>query len=138
MSATKKQILIVDDDADLTEALAFFLEQHGYAVLRAHDGRQGLQVARLEQPDLIIMDIMMNERTEGLFTIQEIRHTPELKSLPVFVLSALYDRSPDFRIAPDAGWMAHDEFFSKPVELPQLLEKIRQRIGPETPPEVPA
>jgi hypothetical protein len=61
-----------------------------------------------------------------------------LKSLPVFVLSALYDKVPDFRIAPDAGWMAHDEFFSKPVELPQLLEKIRQRIGPETPPEVPA
>jgi DNA-binding response OmpR family regulator len=138
MSATKKKILIVDDDADLTEALAFFLEQHGYGVLRAHDGRAGLQVARLELPDLIIMDIMMNERTEGLFTIQELRRTPELKNVPVFVLSALYEKVPDFRIAPDAGWMAHDEFFSKPANLPRLLEKIRQRIGPEAPTEVPA
>ena len=138
MSTTQKKILIVDDDADLSEGLAFFLQQHGYAVLQAREGRQGLQMARLERPDLIIMDIMMNERTEGLFTIQEIRHTPELKSLPVFVLSALYDKIPDFRIAPDAGWMAHDEFFPKPVNMPQLLEKIRQRIGPEASAEVPA
>jgi CheY-like chemotaxis protein len=136
MSASEKKILIVDDDPDLTETLQFFLEQHGYRVLVAHDGRAGLQTARLEQPELIIMDIMMNERTEGLFTIQEIRHTPELKRLPVFVLSALYAKAPDFRIAPEAGWMAHDEFFAKPVDLAQLLKKIRQRIGPQDPQEV--
>lgn len=138
MSTTHKKILIVDDDADLTDALAFFLQQHGYQALVARDGRQALQVARLELPDLIIMDIMMNERTEGLFAIQELRHTPELKHVPVFVLSALYDRVPDFRIAPEAGWMAHDEFFSKPVELPRLLERIRRRLEPEAAPEVPA
>lgn len=137
MSATEKKILIVDDDADLSETLAFFLRQHGYDVLVAQDGREGLRVARMEQPALIIMDIMMNERTEGLFTIQEIRHTPELKHLPVFVLSALYERTPDFRIAPEAGWMAHDEFFGKPVDMPRLLAKIRQRLGPEAPQEVP-
>jgi len=138
MSASEKTILIVDDDADLSEALRFFLEQHGYRVTVAQDGREGLRLARLEQPDLVIMDIMMNERTEGLFTIQELRHTPELKHLPVFVLSALYDKEPDFRIAPEAGWMAHDEFFPKPVDMPQLLAKIRQRIGPEAPREAPA
>jgi len=138
MSATPKKILIVDDDADLTETLAFFLKQHGYRVLVAPEGREGLRVARLEPPDLIIMDIMMNERTEGFFTIQEIRHTPQLQHLPVFVLSALYERAPDFRIPPEAGWMAHDEFFAKPVNMSQLLEKIRRRIGPEVPPEVPA
>jgi len=138
MSTSEKKILIVDDDADFTEGLAFFLEQHGYTVFTAQDGREGLRLARMERPDLIIMDIMMNERTEGLFTIQEIRHTPELKHLPVFVLSALYEQVPDFRIAPDAGWMAHDEFLHKPVNMPQLLEKIRQRIGPEPPKEEPA
>ncbi|MBM3749465.1 MAG: response regulator [Acidobacteria bacterium] len=138
MSATEKRILIVDDDADLTAGLAFFLEQHGYTVLVAHDGREGLRLARMELPHLVVMDIMMNERTEGLFTIQEIRHTPELKNLPVFVLSALYEQVPDFRIAPEAGWMAHDEFFHKPVNMPRLLERIRLRIGPDVPKEVPA
>jgi DNA-binding response OmpR family regulator len=135
MSATERRILIVDDDADLTAGLAFFLEQHGYTVLVAQDGREGLRLARMEPPHLIIMDIMMNERTEGLFTIQEIRHTPELKDLPVFVLSALYEQTPDFRIAPDAGWMAHDELFHKPVDMAQLLERIRRRIGPGVKPE---
>jgi len=138
MNASEKKILIVDDDADLREALRFFLEQHGYRVILAQDGREGLRLARLEPPDLIIMDIMMNERTEGLFTIQELRHTPELKHLPVFVLSALYDKTPDFRIPPEAGWMAHDEFFPKPADLTQLIQRIRQRIGPEAPREAPA
>jgi len=135
MSAAAKRILIVDDDADFSEALAVYLEQHGYGVLRAQDGRAGLRLARLERPDLIIMDIMMDERTEGFFTIQEIRHTPELVAVPIFVLSALYGRVPDFRIAPDSGWMAEDEFLSKPVDLPQLLEKVRRRIGPAAPRE---
>jgi hypothetical protein len=56
-------------------------------------------------------------------------------AVPIFVLSALYGRVPDFRIAPDSGWMAEDEFLSKPVDLPQLLEKVRRRIGPAAPRE---
>ncbi len=135
MTSEPKQILIVDDDADFNEALAFLLQQHGYAVRKAYDGREGLRLAQMERPDLIIMDIMMGERTEGFFAIQEIRHTPELKNVPVFVVSALYDKVPDFRIAPDSGWMAQDEFISKPVDTSQLLEKIRQRIGPGAPQE---
>jgi CheY-like chemotaxis protein len=138
MTAEPKKILMVDDDADFSEAVSFFLEQRGYAVLRAQDGREGLRLARMERPDLILMDIMMDERTEGLFALQEIRRTPELKAVPVFVLSALYEKAPDFRIAPDSVWMAHDEFISKPVDLAVLLEKIRRRIGPQAPQEDPA
>jgi CheY-like chemotaxis protein len=82
----------------------------------------------MERPDLIIMDIVMSERTEGFFTVQEIRRTPELETVPIFVLSSLYSQVPDFRISPDSGWLAHDEFLSKPVDMPVLLEKIRQRI----------
>ena len=125
-----KKILIVEDDADFAEALAFFLEQHGYAVLKALDGRQGLRLAKRELPDLILMDIIMTERTEGFFTVQEIRHTPELKDIPVFLLTSLYVQAPEFRIQPEACWSAHDEFFAKPVDLNLLLEKIRLRIGP--------
>jgi len=73
----------------------------------------------------------MKERTEGLFTAQEIRRTPELEGVPVFVLSALYSKVPDFQIQPDSGWMAHDEFFSKPVDTAELLAKIRGRLGQE-------
>jgi len=129
MTAAQKKILIVDDDTDFVEAVSFFLETHGYRVFKAHDGTEGLRLAKMERPDLILMDIMMNERTEGFFTVQEMRRSPELKSVPIFVLTALYSKVADFRISPDSAWLAHDEFFSKPVDMPRLVEKIRQRLG---------
>lgn len=129
MTADQKRILIVDDDTDFAEAVSFFLQANHYTVFRAQDGNEGLKLAKMERPDLIIMDIMMSERTEGFFTIQEIRRTAGLESVPIFVLSSLYSKIADFRISPESGWLAHDEFLSKPVDMPQLLEKIRQRIG---------
>ncbi len=129
MTQAKPKILIVDDDADFLEAVSFFLEAHGYAVLKAHDGREGLRLAKTDRPDLIVMDIMMGERTEGFFAVQEIRRTPELKDVPVFILTALYSKAPDFRIAPESEWTGHDEFFSKPVDLPRLLEAVERRLG---------
>lgn len=125
----QQKILLVDDDADFAEAVASFLEARECRVVKARDGREALKLAKLERPDLILMDIMMNERTEGFFTVQEIRRTPELKSVPVFVLSALYQQAPEFRIAPDSGWLGHDRFFTKPVNLAELLEEIRRFAG---------
>ena len=129
MSPAAKKILIVDDDHDFVEAVSSYLEAHDYVVVKAHEGRQGLKVAKMERPDLIIMDIVMNERTEGFFTVQELRRTAELKAVPIFVMSSLYSKITDFGVPPDSGWLAHDEFFSKPVDMPALVEKIRQRIG---------
>ncbi len=125
----RKKILIIDDDEDFVEAISSFLEAKRYRVLKAHDSRQGLTLAKLERPDLILMDIVMSERTEGFFAIQEIRRTPELSSTPVFVLSSLYSHIADFRIPPESGWLAHNEFFPKPVDTDRLLERIRSRVG---------
>lgn len=130
MIPAEKRILIVDDDRDFVEAIASFLEANGFTVLRAHNGRDGVKLARMERPDLILMDIMMDERTEGFFTIREIRRQEELKGVPIFVLSALYAQMPDFGNPPESAWLAHDEFLSKPVDMVQLVEKIRRRIGP--------
>ncbi len=124
-----KKILIVEDDPDYLEAVSFFLQQQNYTVLRARDGDEGLKLALMERPDLIIMDVMLEERTEGFFTVQQMRRTEELKNVPIFILSALYSKVPDFRIAPEGAWAAYDEFFSKPVTMPFLLGKIRERIG---------
>ncbi|SPE36298.1 putative Response regulator receiver protein [Candidatus Sulfopaludibacter sp. SbA6] len=125
----EKRILIVDDDQDFREAIACFLEASGLTVFQAHDGKEGIRLAKLERPDLILMDIMMGERTEGFFTIQEIRRDPTLKGVPIFVLSSFCTRLPDFEIPSSGGWLAHDLFFAKPVNTVQLLEKIRQRLG---------
>lgn len=124
-----KTILIVEDDPDFAEALGSFLRASGFRVLEARDGEQGLRLARAAHPDLVIMDIVMRERTEGFFTVQEMRCTPELRDVPIFVLTSLYEQFPDFRIAPDDRWMAHDEFFNKPADLPAILDKIHEHLG---------
>jgi len=129
MTSEAGKILIVDDDRDFAEALSLFLEANHYVVLKAPNGREGLKLAKVERPDLIIMDIMMSERTEGFFAVQEIRRTPELEGVPVFVLSSLYSQVADFGIPPDSSWLAHDEFLPKPVNMPELLDKIRRHIG---------
>jgi len=125
----KKRVLIVDDDQDFVEAVACFLEANSFTVFRAHNGPEGIRIAKMERPDLILMDIMMNERTEGFFTIHEIRRDPALKSVPIFVLSSFCTRLPDFEIPSSGGWLTHDMFFAKPVDTAQLLERIRQRVG---------
>jgi len=127
--ADKKRILMVDDDHDFVEAVSCFLEANGFTVSRAYDGAEGIRLAKMERPDLILMDIMMNERTEGFFTIHEIRRDAALKNVPIFVLSSFCTRLPDFEIPSSGGWLAHDMFFAKPVDTLQLLEKIRQRVG---------
>ncbi|MEO0108211.1 MAG: response regulator [candidate division WOR-3 bacterium] len=135
MPPAQQKILIVDDDADFRQSLGFFLESQGYAVRQATDARQGLLLARLERPDLIIMDLMMSERTEGLFAIQELRRSADLPKTPIFVISSLYAKVPDFQVPPDSAWLGHDEFFPKPVDLPRLLEAIRRRLSTQTPSE---
>jgi DNA-binding response OmpR family regulator len=124
----EKRILLVDDDRDFVEALSCFLETNGFTVLRAYDGAQGIALAKIERPDLVLMDIMMNDRTEGFFAIQEIRREAALKHVPIFVLSSFCTRLPDFEVPSSGGWMAHDLFLPKPVDTGQLLEKVRQRL----------
>ncbi len=121
-----KKVLIVDDDADFAEALSSFLAANGYEVLQARDGSEGLRIAKAEHPGLVLMDVMMRERTEGFFTVQEMRRTPGLENVPIFILTSLYSQIPGFRINPEASWLAHDAFFAKPVDPVQLLEKIRE------------
>ncbi len=125
----QKRILIVDDDRDFVEALAVFLEANGLAVARAHDGQEGVKLARMDRPDLILMDIMMRDRTEGFFAIHEIRSDPALRAVPVFVLTSFCSRLPDFEIPSSGGWLENDMFFSKPIDPALLLDNIRQRLG---------
>ena len=93
MISEAEKIQIVDDDRDFVEAVSAISEGRDYVVLEAEDGREGLKLAKMLRPDLIIMDIIMNERTEGFFTVQEIRRTTELETVPIFILSSLYSQA---------------------------------------------
>ena len=123
-----RKVLIIDDDADFTEAVGVYLETHGFEVSSASNGRDGLRLAKAEAPDVILMDVVMEERTEGFFTLQQLRRTRGLEHTPVFVVSSIYTSVPGFSLTPDQSWLRHDDFIAKPVDLPRLVELIGARL----------
>jgi CheY-like chemotaxis protein len=124
-----KKVLIIDDDPDFVSAIGALLESAGYVVQSAVNGREGLQLAKTTQPDLILLDVMMTERTEGFFALQELRRTSTLKRMPVIVISSIYTEEPVFRVSPEAGWLPANLFLPKPVDPARLLGEVRRLTG---------
>jgi CheY-like chemotaxis protein len=116
-----KTVLIIDDDSDYVRAIQALLESSGYKVRSANNGRDGLQLAKTAEPDLILLDVMMSERTEGFFVLQEMRRVPALSNTPIVVVSSFYSDEPAFRVDPEAGWLPANLFLAKPVEPARLL-----------------
>jgi CheY-like chemotaxis protein len=128
-----RTILIIDDDADFATAVAHLLERAGLGVKTAGNGREGYDMACALAPDLILLDVMMNERTEGFFTLQRIRGTAALKDTPVIVISSIYGELPFFRIDPSAGWLPATLFLPKPVAPERLLAEVTQLLAAAPP-----
>lgn len=128
MSA-RADILMVDDDPDFVQAIRALLEGHGYQVRWAADGDEALRQARLSRPSLILLDVMMRERTEGFFLLQEIRRLQDLRDIPVIVLSSIYADCPSFRVQPEADWLPANLFLPKPVDPAKLLDEVARLVG---------
>jgi two-component system alkaline phosphatase synthesis response regulator PhoP len=129
-----KTVLMIDDDQDFVTAIQALLESSGYKVRSATSGRVGLELAKTFPPDLILLDVIMSERTEGFFVLQEIRRIPALSKTPVIMVSSIYSDQPVFRVDPEAGWLPANLFLAKPVEPARLLAEVK-RWTSESPPE---
>lgn len=118
--AKKPKILCVDDEQDILDLLTFNLEKEGYEVHTALNGKKGLELAKREIPDLIILDVMMPEM-DGMETCREIREVPSLKNTIITFLTA---RNEDY--SQIAGFEAGaDDFISKPIRQRLLVSKIK-------------
>jgi CheY-like chemotaxis protein len=126
------KILIVDDDVDLTKAMQIILESSDYTVLAVADREEGMERIRADKPDLAILDVMMSTWEDGFEMARELKKDPELKNMPVLILTAVKDRTGiDFKsTAGDPTWCPVDGFLDKPVEPDQLLEEV-QKLLPE-------
>jgi CheY-like chemotaxis protein len=133
-----KKVLIIDDDPDFVTAIETLLESAGFEVRCASNGREGLRLAKAGQPDLILLDVMMSERTEGFFVLQELRRVPALSRTPVIVISSIYSEEPVFRVSPEAGWLPANLFLAKPVDPARLLAEARRLTGQSETVETPA
>jgi DNA-binding response OmpR family regulator len=125
---TKAEILLVDDDIDMTDSLRIILESHGYGVRTAADSREALSALGMKVPDLVILDVMMTTEREGFELAHRIRKDPSLEGLPIILLTGFLgkvrDEGPDrFQQILGETWPA-DWFFEKPVDMKKLLVKI--------------
>ena len=83
------KILIVDDERDFVEINRATLESKGYKVVAAYNGKEGLEKALKEKPDLIVLDVMMTTKTEGFDVSRKMRAYEELKKTPIIMLTAI-------------------------------------------------
>jgi two-component system alkaline phosphatase synthesis response regulator PhoP len=124
------RILIVDDDADIAEAMRIVLEKKGYGVDTAGDSKDALNHLKLQKPDLIILDVIMNTKSEGFDFSRDLRKNPEYRDIPILMLTAIKEKTGiDFK--PEAGdetWLPVDEFLDKPVKPEQLLETVESLL----------
>ena len=117
-------ILVVEDSQTQAEQLKYILEEYGYTVMIALNGKEGLEAARKNRPTLIISDILMPVM-DGYELAYEIKHDKELRKTPVILITSLMDRKETLRRAS----IVADGYFTKPYEDKYLLEKIESLLS---------
>ena len=116
---SKPLIIVVEDEADIQDIVAYNLKREGYDVLTAGRGDQGLSLIQSKNPDLVILDIML-PGIDGLTICQQLRAEAKTKALPIIILSAKEEES-DVVIGLGLG---ADDYMPKPFEPRELLARI--------------
>ncbi|WDQ19205.1 response regulator transcription factor [Rhodopirellula sp. P2] len=123
VSATSTaKILVVDDDAEIIEAVSYALETNGYQVVIARDGNQALALAECEQPQLMILDMMMPKRS-GFLVLEKMRRENELP-VPVIMITG----NEGSRHQAYAELLGVSEYIRKPFAIEKLLEAVERLL----------
>jgi DNA-binding response OmpR family regulator len=116
------KILIVDDDPDMVQAGRYVLEKQGHSVTSASNVESGLKALDEEVPDLLILDVMMEESDDGLVFARKVRRRG-LTALPILMLTSV-NRAMGLSIGKDDEMVPVDEFVEKPVDPAVLIAKV--------------
>lgn len=127
---TGAKILVVDDDPDMREALQMMLESGGYTVVMAEDGQQCLAKLKEEQPDLLILDLLM-PRMDGFEVCKALKDPRYAKyaRVPIIILSSVQEGVSQRRYELETGVQLDvDDYVEKPIESSILLERVGKLI----------
>jgi two-component system, chemotaxis family, chemotaxis protein CheY len=124
MREGKHLILCIDDDPDVLVPLKIVLESGGYSVITAPDARRGVEVFRENKPDLVILDLMMEEIDAGMWALKEMRTLD--KGVPIYLLSSTGDY---FYSTTDADELGLAGVFQKPLDPQLLLSLLERKLG---------
>ena len=122
-------ILLIDDDPDIITSVRMTLESVGHQVEDARNGEEGIEKIKLDRPDLVILDVMMDTKTEGFQLALKLRNpdpTSEFyafKDIPILMLTAIHSTTP-LRFEPDIDYLPVELFVDKPIDPDDLIEKV--------------
>ena len=122
---TSKTVMVVDDEERMRSLLRTYLAREGYRVVAAADGREALRLAKTEQPDLIILDVMMPNQ-DGWQVLRGLKENPDTARTPVIICSVL--KEPELALSLGA-----DAYLKKPVERLELLAQVERLLNPAAP-----
>jgi len=120
---TNAKILIVDDDPDIIESVRYPLEKKGYQVSIARDGSQGIALAEKEEPDLVILDMMMPKRS-GFLVLEKLRRT---HTAPIRII--MITANEGSRHKAYAEMLGVDEYIRKPFAMDKVIESVERLLA---------
>jgi DNA-binding response OmpR family regulator len=118
-----KRVLLVDDDTEIVESMRTVLESRGYEILVARDGNQGLMMAEKEEPDLVVLDMMMPKRS-GFLVLEKLR-----RSRPVPMKVIMITANEGSRHKAYAEMLGVDDYLRKPFAMDRLLQSIDRLLS---------
>lgn len=127
-----KRVLIVDDDPEFVETTKIILESSGYVTRTAGNGQEALAQLQNEKPDIILMDVMMRTKGDGVWASQKLRSDEKFRGIPVLMITAVNKESEtrSFHLDPkaDGDYLPVDGFLEKPVEPAVLLREVARLL----------
>ncbi|OGB88551.1 hypothetical protein A3H38_02785 [candidate division WOR-1 bacterium RIFCSPLOWO2_02_FULL_46_20] len=128
---TKPKILIIDDDDDLVAAMKMVLEHNSYQVVSASSGTEGLIKAKNGNPDLVILDVMMETSDSGFEVARKIRGEAGIAKVPILMVTAIKEKTGfDFsKEAGDKAWLPVDNYLEKPIRPDELVSKVAKLLN---------
>ncbi len=126
----EKKILVMDDDPDILDAVTWILESRGYQIVTARDGLEGLATLKSENPDLMILDLLM-PKMDGFAVFKELRDPRWSKyhDIPILILSSVREEASRRRYELETGHeLDIDDYVEKPMDPNVLLERVERLI----------
>jgi len=128
-----KKILVIDDEKDTVIYMETLLQDNGYETVSANNGQEGMEKAKSEKPDLVVLDVSMPEKS-GMRFFKEFKSDSVLQAIPVVFVTGVTgyagDKDALRKFIGSRGSIPDPEgFFSKPIERDEFLKKIKEILG---------
>ncbi len=130
-----KEVLIVDDDTDFVETIEIVLKSIGYDTRTAYNGEEALKRVMEKVPDIMLLDIMMKTKGDGIWVSEKIKADKSIKDIPIIMITAVNQDADmvKYHFEKDVGkeskYIPVNTFMEKPIEIDELLAEISKLIG---------